>query len=309
MSILRFFLLAAIMALTSVQAQEKLSEAPRTPEQKAAVHQSYMEKILADIVYQEGHISLLGGKAGFDLPSGYRFLNARDSKRVIVDLWENPPGYADGVLGMVVPRGEDLAYPDSWAIVVTYQEDGYVSDHDADAINYDDLLKEMRKANEGSNKEREKQGYASFVLKGWAVAPSYDHKTKALFWAREFLSSDTSRSSLNYDVRVLGRSGVLSLNGVAGMNRLKDIQAASSEIVSMVHFTQGNRYQDFSASTDKKADYTLAGLVLGGAIAAKTGLLKGLFVGLLAMKKLVVAGAVAVFAGIRKLFGRKKDEN
>ena len=32
----------------------------------------------------------------------------------------------------------------SWGIVISYEAGGYVKDNDADSINYDDLLKEMK---------------------------------------------------------------------------------------------------------------------------------------------------------------------
>ncbi len=71
--------------------------------------------------------------------------------------------------------------------------------------------------------------------------------------------------TLNCDVRVLGRHGVLSHNATAGMNRVADIEAASPAIVSMVRFNEGKRYGDFDLSTDREAGLTLAGLLLGGA--------------------------------------------
>lgn len=69
----------------------------------------------------------------------------------------------------------------------------------------------------------------------------------------------------NYDVRVLGRHGVLSLNAIAGINRVADIEAASPAIVSMVRFNEGKRYGDFDPTTDRESGLTFASLLLGGA--------------------------------------------
>src|SRR4029078_9460158 len=108
----------------------------------------------------------------------------------------------------------------------------------------------------------------------------------------------------NYNLRVLGRGGVLTLNAVSGISQLPQIEAATPKILEMVDFNEGHRYTDYKPGTDKLATYGLAALVAGG-IAAKTGLLKGLILALIAAKKLVVVAVVGVFAFIGKLFGRK----
>ncbi len=54
---------------------------------------------------------------------------------------------------------------------------------------------------------------------------------------------------------------------------------------------------------DKVATYGIAALVLGG-IAAKVGFFKLLWVGILALKKFIIIGVVAVVAFVKKLFNR-----
>jgi uncharacterized membrane-anchored protein len=89
------------------------------------------------------------------------------------------------------------------------------------------------------------------------------------------------------------------------MSQLKEIEQRMPEVISMVEFNSGNRYADFNSGTDKVAEYGIATLILGG-VAAKAGLFKALLVVLLAAKKFVVIGIVAVVAFVRKLFGRQK---
>mgnify|MGYP006217387677 CR=1 FL=1 len=96
-----------------------------------------------------------------------RFVN--DARRVLEDMWGNPPD--DSVLGMIVPRRPGLSEQDSWAVVVTWSDDGYVSDEDASKIDYADLLKTMQAETRDSNPERIKAGYGSLDLVGWAVPP------------------------------------------------------------------------------------------------------------------------------------------
>lgn len=77
--------------------------------------------------------------------------------------------------------------------------------------------------------------------------------------------------SLNYNIRVRGREGVLILNAVAGMDQLATIKNEMKQVTAFTDFTSGNRYADFIESTDKVAEYGIAALIAGGA-AAKLGL-------------------------------------
>lgn len=277
-----------------------------SPEQIEAALVERAHKILGNLKYQEGTVQLSTGIARLELPAGYRFLNGSDARKVVVDLWGNPPSEGSDLLGLVVPAGEDLADPNSWAVVINFEEAGYVSDEDAGKINYNDLLSELQKATIEANKERQSQGYESMELKGWAVPPRYDQEKKVMYWAKD-LQIAGEGDTLNYCVRVLGRRGVLSMNGVASMDRVKDVEAATPAIVAMTQYNEGHRYADFNSSTDKKADYTLAGLLLGGLVASKMGLFAKLGALLLAFKKVVAIAAVAVVGFFKKLFGRKSQ--
>jgi uncharacterized membrane-anchored protein len=107
---------------------------------------------------------------------------------------------------------------------------------------------------------------------------------------------------------MLGRGGVLVLNAVAGMSQLSEIEQATPKILAAVDFTPGHRYADFIPKSDKVAEYGLAALVAGTAIATavKLGFFKGLWVAILAAKKSIPIGVIAIAASFRKLFKRKE---
>ncbi|PYO70400.1 MAG: DUF2167 domain-containing protein, partial [Gemmatimonadetes bacterium] len=48
---------------------------------------------------------------------------------------------------------------ESWAVVISYDEDGFVKDDDAATINYNDLLGKMQRGIRQANEERRRQGY------------------------------------------------------------------------------------------------------------------------------------------------------
>jgi uncharacterized membrane-anchored protein len=262
-----------------------------------------LQALAATIQCQKGNISLKNGLATVTLPEKFRYLTPDDADIVIHKLWGNPPGAK--TLGMIVPAEQSVLSQNSWAVVITYDDDGYVKDSDAGKIDYAQLLKEMQESAREGNKEREKKGYPSIELVGWATPPHYDQETHKMYWAKEIRFSDSQHTTLNYNIRVLGRSGVLVLNAVAPMANLPEIEEQVPALVKMADFNSGKRYADFNGNTDKVATYGLAALVAGG-IAAKAGLFKMLWVGLLAFKKLIILGFVALSSFIKRLFGRKR---
>jgi len=276
-------------------------------EPEAAQEAAAIAKFMGSLHFQTGPQTLLKGSLTLNLPEGYSFLNAADAKKVLTELWGNPPEVSADALGLIVPPKVELVSDDAWASVVTYEESGYVSDEDAAKTDYDDLMKDMKKNSTEANEVRKKKGYPALDLVGWALPPVYDKDLKVIYWGKELASNRSETHSLNYDVRVLGRKGVLSLNCVASMNQLDDLKSHAPEIAAIAQFKQGLRYADFDPSADKKAAYGIAGLIAGTAIAAKTGLLKGIFVALLAAKKFVILGLLALGGLIKKLVSRNNS--
>lgn len=257
-----------------------------------------MGRVAAGITYRQGPAILGDGLARISVPEQFRFVDSNDTEAILSRLWGNPKG--SHALGSLVPAGFNPLGDASWMVIITYSEDGHVKDDDAAQIDYSKLLTEIQKAVREKNPEREKQGYKPIELVGWAKPPRYDPSTHKLYWAKELNFGGTQVHTLNYNIRMLGRRGVLVLNAVAAMPQLPDVEAATPAILAMVDFQPGNRYSDFEAGTDKVATYGLAALVAGG-VAAKAGLLKLLWVGILAFKKLIIVGVIALFASFKKL--------
>jgi uncharacterized membrane-anchored protein len=270
-------------------------------------NKSELRDVLKRLKYQEGKINLRDGLATINLSDNFRYLDSDGSAVVLSDLWGNPPS-GKSVLGMIVPASFSPFKSNSWCVVIQYEEDGYVKDNDAEKINYTKLLKEMKEETTKDNKERAKEGYPTVDLVGWAAPPRYDKETHKMYWAKELKFKDEGENTLNYNLRILGRRGVLVLNAVSSMGQLQDIETATPDILSMVEFNSGNRYADFKAGSDKVAAYGLAALVAGG-VAAKVGLFKGLLLALIALKKFLIIGVIALVAFIKKFFFGRKTES
>jgi uncharacterized membrane-anchored protein len=262
------------------------------------------EAIAKSLVQRDGTIDLQGGQARVTIAEGFAFLDPADTKKLLTDLWGNPPDASEGVLGAIVPRDVSVLSDGSWVAIITYVNEGHVSDDDASSINYDDLLKQMQEETTAANDERVKAGYEPISLVGWAQKPSYDGASHKLHWAKH-LQFGTSSNTLNYSIRALGRTGVLELNVVGDMKQLPDINAQVPKMLTMVSFSEGNRYADFKEG-DQTAAYGVAALIAGGA-AAKAGLFKGLIALLLASWKFIAIGAVAVGGMIWRMFSNRKE--
>ncbi|MES2307899.1 MAG: DUF2167 domain-containing protein [Verrucomicrobiota bacterium] len=263
-----------------------------------------IQDLISTLKYESGNISLPHDLAIIHLEEGFQYLNPDDTEKVLVKIWGNP-AHGHKSLGMLVPKDFDPLSKSAWVVVVQYTEEGYVSEEDAQKINYNDLLKQMKESVAEASKQREKEGYSSLELIGWATPPRYDAKEHKLYWAKELRFGQEKETTLNYNIRILGRKGVLELNVVSGIQQLKEVEDAGPKILSMVSFNPGSRYADFNSSTDKMATYGIAALVAGG-VAAKAGLFKGLWIGLLAFKKFIFVGVVAASTWIKKLFTKKR---
>lgn len=250
---------------------------------------------------KHGEIQLPNGVATLNVPDSFYYLNPSDSEKVLVDVWGNPPGSGSDTLGMLFPAHTTPFDRDSWAVTIQYEEDGYVSDEDAADLDYTALLDRMQEATRDESRERVKQGYPSIELVGWAAEPYYDRETHKLHWAKELQVGEQPLHTLNYNIRVLGRKGVLVLNFIAGMDQKALIDSKIDTVLALAEFDQGARYEDFDPSIDKVAAYGIGALV-AGKIAAKTGLLAAAFIFLKKFGVLILVGAGALFG---KLFKRR----
>ena len=278
-----------------------LAAPARAQSQPPRLSSDQMALIASKLQWQTGTITLRNGLAKIALAPGYRFIGGPDAEKVLHDLWGNPP--APPTLGMIFPPDLGPLDRGGWGVLVEYEEGGHVNDGDAAKINYDDLLRQMQAAVRDSNAERERLGYPAMELVGWAQPPHYDAATHKLYWAKELREIGTPGSGLNYDIRILGRKGVLVLNAVADMSELAEVETRMPELMATVDFQPGSTYADFDPRVDKVAKYGIAALVAGTAlgVAAKAGLLKFLFPALLALKKFLIIIVVAIVAAVRKI--------
>lgn len=268
-----------------------------TPEQEK--YMTWARGVWDSLDRKTGEITLPDGVATLKVPDSFYYLNPDDTEKVLVKVWGNPPGPKKQ--GMLFPTKMTPFDRDAWGVTIDYSEEGYVSDKDADDLNYDDLLAQMQDETKASNKERIIQGYEAIELVGWAAKPYYDKSEHKLHWAKEIKFGKQDVNTLNYNIRVLGRKGFLELNFIAGMDQKTMIDSQLNTVLAMASFNPGYRYSEFNPSLDKLAAYGIGGLV-AGKVLAKTGLL---VTALLFLKKFWIIVAVGAGGFLRKFFKGK----
>ena len=294
--ILSFSLMLLLSSLSF--AEVKASNSELSEQEK---YQQWAIQFINTIKPQTGPIIIEEAGATLNVPDDFYFLNAEDAERVLVEAWGNPPGQR--VLGMLFPAGFSPLDNDAWAVTIAYEEEGYVSDENAEEIDYDELLEQMQEDTRASSVERDKLGYGTVSLVGWASAPYYDASSNKLHWAKEIRFGGTDENTLNYNVRVLGRKGVLVLDFIAGMNQLPLIKQNLDAVLDIAEFDQGSSYSDFNPDLDEVAAYGIGALVAGKVI-AKTGFL---VVALVFLKKFGIFILLGLGALFKTVFKRKES--
>ncbi len=287
----------------SPEAKAALAEMPEDVRAKVLEFESSLHP-------QSGTIQVPGAHATLKLGENYYFLPAADAKRVLTEAWGNSPNSVTDVLGMIFPKGR-TSYDGTWGAVVQYEDTGHINDEDAAEQDYDQVLADMRDGEEEANKAAREAGYAGANLIGWAQQPTYDAKSKTLIWARNIKFDGHDYNTLNYDVRTLARTGVLSMNMVDSMDHLPVVKTAAADLSRTVELATGSRYAEYNPSTDATAEYGLAGLIAAGAgvaVAKKVGIL-GII--LLFLKKgfvIVLAAAAGAWAWFKRKFNSADDD-
>lgn len=262
------------------------------------------------------HIILGDNLASIDVPAGYVFADKELAKKFLEASGSTP----DGALGIVFPaeamneksKEEDA---NSFYVISRFEDSGYVHDEDAKDLKPDEILKTYQEGTKENNEHRKSMNLPPVYVGGWAEKPQYEKDKHQVVWALQVKDEDSTSApvtGINYNTRILGRKGVLSMNLVTSQEKFPENKAKVMALLNKTEFTKGNTYGEYVEGKDKASGYGLTGLILGGgamAAAAKMGLLGGLWkwaLGfLIAGKKLILVAVVGIGALFAKLFGKK----
>ncbi|WCN38674.1 DUF2167 domain-containing protein [Aneurinibacillus uraniidurans] len=239
--------------------------------------------------------------ATFDMSPKLQYLHKDDTIKLQKEYGNTPTSRE---IGSIYP----VDRKENWFVVLEYDEVGHIKDEEKGKIDADAILQSYKDGSEEDNKTKNPEDRLQVI--GWDIVPSYDEKTHQLQWS--MLIEDAKKNRLiNYNVEMLTRQGYVSFILVSDPENLaKNRKSLNDLILSKFKVNEGNRYEDFNASTDKVAEYGLTGLIMGGlglAAAKKLGLLAllGLYFKKAVILIVAALGAVVVF--IKKLFTKKSE--
>lgn len=264
-----------------------------------AEQQAMIRKMMS-IQWQSGPTTgQVGTMAKIEVPEGYRFTESAGAQ-ALLEAYGNPRN--PNILAAMEPLADD----EDWTLIFQFDDIGYVKDEDKDALDADELISSFRSGIPEGNRQRKAVGAEEMKAIHWAEEPFYDSETNNLTWALNLQFE--SGNSINYDIRVLGRRGVMEVTLIGDPETYTQAVPKVKGLLAGFSFAEGNKYSEW-VQGDKVAQYGLAGLVAGGALAAaaKSGLLAKL--GLLIAKggKAIILLLVVVGGGIvsivRRFFG------
>ncbi|MGZ0655184.1 DUF2167 domain-containing protein [Coraliomargarita sp. W4R53] len=278
-------ILASTLGLFAQNAQDE-------PELTAAEEEAAFLEYLSQYHWQAQGSGELGSWATVEIPSGFRFLGGEETDQ-LMQAFGNLPDVYEGMLG--VPNMD-------WFVLFQFQDTGYVKDDEKDDLNAAKLLRDIQEGDEASNEYRRQNGLEALYTVGWAIKPRYNEQTNNLEWGL-LLRGESGGESVNYNTKLLGRDGIMNVTLVCDPDDLDSILGTYQNLLVGYNYQSGKSYAEFEEG-DKIAEYGLTALIAGGALygAAKLGVLANLVLFFKKGFKFIIAGVVAIGAGIKKFF-------
>ena len=286
-----------VLALSASAGGIKAFAQPVDEGAEGAVEESLSEaeKLYRDIAWQGGGTEVqLGAEAHMAIPEEYRFTD-RKGTQTLMQLYGNL--LTDWEQGYIEPEDES----ETWFIVFEYENSGHVKDDEKGDLDADAIMKNFKDGDKTSNEERKRQGLPELNTTGWLVPPYYSDATHNLEWA--LLLESEGQENVNYNIRLLGREGIMHVTVVTGKEEFEAVRAKIPALLESFAFNPGRTYAEYKEG-DKLADYGLMALLGVGAVGVAATIFgkfgKVIFVG-------IAAAAAAALSFLRKLFRRNKQ--
>ena len=168
-------------------------------------------------------------------------------------------------------------------IYVRYKDEGYVTIDDWKSIKPENLIAEMRQAQEAWKDQLKEEGRNYVEELNWVYKPTFDEEKNAVYVSYEgsWNGKKGRYKSMQTNSIVLGRNGYLDLSFVTSITNettkveLQQIANLAKDFTDGIDFLDGSKHADYK-SGDKVAALGIGSLVagtLGVKALAKVGLL------------------------------------
>lgn len=256
------------------------------------------QDLFGKLEVHKGMLPMPGGIYNLNLGENYYAMTGADARWILETVWGNLP---DPELGGLIFQTGTTPIDEDWAVAVYYYADGHISDEEADAMDYDGIIQSRKASDDELNRQRREAGVGELTTIGLAGTPGYDKALRALRFSVLLSTDGTTPDILNANAWVLSRHGFTLMNVLGTPDQAADVDASMPDLIKLVSFTEGNRYEDFLPGVDTVAEGGLSALLGGGA--AQVGLIA---IVLAFLKKGGIVLLAVPFIWLKgKLFGKK----
>ncbi len=196
------------------------------------------------------------------VPEGHYFIDATQSRFILETIWGNIPD--EEVLGMIVgSRFVPAEINNDYSFVISYAPIGFIPTEERAEFDHHELLEGIQDQLQTANEKRLEQGFNALQVENWIMVPFFDNYKKALYWATELKVNGSDEPLVNYNLRLLGKNGVLKINAVGTLDQLPNIKQVLPFILSQTEFLDGFKYTDHPAPDSANSEWQLQDLIAG----------------------------------------------
>ena len=225
-------------------------------------------------------INLIYGQAFMPEEVAVGFFNVLNSK-------------VDGLAGIIVPGipGEEEPEDDWGFIALRAFDNGHISDDDAKDIDLSSILDKIKEKNKPESKTK---------ILDWIKQPSYEPNSHVFSWSYNIQTADSYLDM--YQAEVLGRTNTIGFIYAFDSEERALREPLVNNMIHSIKYNEGSRYTDYVEGSDKLSSLGLAGLVAGGVVAKKLGLLAVALGFLLKFGKLIALAIapILIFLKLKK---------
>jgi uncharacterized membrane-anchored protein len=232
----------------------------------------------------------LGDYVSFQIPEGYRFVDAKGARQVLQSMRNPAP---QDLVGLLAPNSG------KWWVVLEFSDMGYVKDFDKGAeLNAAAMLQAMRFEVEKQNSMRVQSGLTPVTVSDWVIRPVVDADHDTMEWALH--AEAQPQGVINHALRLFGRRGFLAATAVHSDQDSADL-IPLKELLKNAVFNPGERFADYQFG-DPVCKIGLAQLVVGQDSKKTAGnyLVRAIIWGSVVLSTCGITGVVVVLRRIRR---------
>lgn len=171
-----------------------------------------------------------------NLPTGYIFIDAQNSKNFLINSWGNTYDAVKNVVGMIIPGSTSSVEGFDKAWILSFERNvGHVNDSKAGDMGFSWIINSFNNSEEYKNTHFE-----------WAWTPNYNAEHHRL--TLPFLSIANGDTTLSARQYIFGNKDLILVEPTARLSEIKWLAQNNDKIADAISFAPGSKYEDFNES-------------------------------------------------------------